>query len=831
MRVRRLTAVVMSVAGALVGVLALGGGSALAAAPPAIEEESVLNVTSTSAVFEATVNPGGAPTTYHVEYDTSEYTSTAPHGTSIPAPNELAGTGTEPVSVQMFIQGLSPATVYHYRLVATNEIETVTGADRTFTTQNTGTSSSLPDGRQYELVSPPVKDGTRALRIEGYAGGGVVQASEDGNGITYLTSEPPELDAPANSVGTQLLSSRGPEGWTTRNISLPNSDSTGVSVGEGSEYRAFSTDLSIGLVTRQPEQGAPPPGSGAPEGYDNSYLVNSASGQAEALMKLPFIPKNGIFSEPSFSMHLATASPDLRHIVVYTSEGGLSSGMPPNKENDGNLYEWTAGRFESINILPDGAPDLEEGTDQGTVTRIADHGRSISDDGSRVVWADSSNLYVRKDIGTPQVETALISPEAGNGGSLIFRAESSDGSRVFFTRGNTGTESLFEYDVETGSTNELAGDVSGVVGVDENGDYVYFVSTAVLGGGRPGAENLYVWHEDKTRFIATLAGGDEQEKDFGKWELGMAADWAEYTAWRTARVTPDGEQLVFLSREPLTGYDNTVVGRDSCGGVGTVEEVRQPARCEEVFHYDATSGRLICVSCNPDGARPTAPSGIVPGTPFQNGAALYDSRPMSNNGGRVFFDSGDALVPADTNGQEDVYEWEEIGEGTCGEAGGCVSLISTGKGSERSSFLDASIGGNDVFFLTADELVNNDDDDSYDVYDARECSQQAPCPAIAPVAPPPCDTGDGCRPAPSPEPTVFGVPASATFTGSGNPTAPVSTQTGKSKKKIKGKSKSKSKRKARHTAKAKGSGKRTGRGVKTRRSSTGRSFADQKGGR
>ena len=40
--------------------------------------------------------------------------------------------------------------------------------------------------------------------------------------------------------------------------------------------------------------------------------------------------------------------------------------------------------------------------------------------------------------------------------------------------------------------------------------------------------------------------------------------------------------------------------------------------------------------------------------------------------------------------------------------------------------------------------------------------------------PPPCTTADSCRPAPSPQPEVFGTPSSATFTGPGNltPEAP-----------------------------------------------------------
>ena len=99
--------------------------------------------------------------------------------------------------------------------------------------------------------------------------------------------------------------------------------------------------------------------------------------------------------------------------------------------------------------------------------------------------------------------------------------------------------------------------------------------------------------------------------------------------------------------------------------------------------------------------------------------------------------------------------------------GGCVSLVSSGESQEESVFMDASESGDDVFFVTGQPLVDRDYDHALDVYDARVCSAQAPC-ASEPVAPPPCDSGDSCKAAPSPQPEIFGAPASATFNGQGN---------------------------------------------------------------
>ena len=46
---------------------------------------------------------------------------------------------------------------------------------------------------------------------------------------------------------------------------------------------------------------------------------------------------------------------------------------------------------------------------------------------------------------------------------------------------------------------------------------------------------------------------------------------------------------------------------------------------------------------------------------------LHASNVLSADGKRLFFNSNDALLPRDTNGAQDVYEWEAPGSGRCGE--------------------------------------------------------------------------------------------------------------------------------------------------------------------
>jgi hypothetical protein len=329
--------------------------------------------------------------------------------------------------------------------------------------------------------------------------------------------------------------------------------------------------------------------------------------------------------------------------------------------------------------------------------------------------------------------------------------------------------------------------------------------------------NLYVEHDndggwEAPRFIAAISGIDAYH------DAHFAA-----LSQHTAGSSPDGRYLAFMSDRSLTGYDNVDVNP------GAYEEEEYevvykdgqpvPAHDEEVYLYHAETspsgqlepGKLVCASCNPTGARPdgeryfsAAPSaeeeqeemGFVGGydvwehdqwlaanTPgwvnYSHKDGAHQPRYLSNSG-RLFFNSHDPLVPQDVNGQWDVYEYEPPGAGDCTtstrsasdvydpKAEGCVGLISSGESSEQSAFLDASESGGDVFFMTLSQLVPQDVDHSMDVYDAHECTTAAPCFPPSAAAPPPCTTEASCKPAPEPQPSIYGPPPSATFSGPGN---------------------------------------------------------------
>ena len=228
---------------------------------------------------------------------------------------------------------------------------------------------------------------------------------------------------------------------------------------------------------------------------------------------------------------------------------------------------------------------------------------------------------------------------------------------------------------------------------------------------------------------------------------------------------------------------------------------RQPrskrARDEEVFLYDANTHRLVVRVVQPlrratawrarhrttpakglgcssiaRGSGVTATedrwlAGSIPGwTPLEPNSAPYQSRYLSDSG-RLFFNGADALVPQDTNGKEDVYQYEPAGLGSCEQTAGCVALSHRGIAKHESAFLDASASGDDVFFVTAGQLVATDRDNSFDVYDARVCTESSPCLKPPPPPPAPCGSEASCRP-PAPAAQGSERPRAPTFSGPGN---------------------------------------------------------------
>ncbi len=757
-------------------------------APMLVDGPWVSDVASTSATIAVQIDPLGSDTEYRLEYGTS-----TSYGKSL---SGNVGEGTTYVPVSFHRQELLPDTTYHYRVVASNEVGMVEGLDHVFTTQPAGGQElTLADGREWELVSPPDKAGGLIEPFEE----GQIQAAVDGDGIAYVTNQPTGEKPRGNAATSSILAMRGPSGWRSEDISTPYNIPKGENA---SGIELFGATNGVELLSPNLTSAIIEPAfadysfSLSPEAPERTvYMRNNTAGTYTPLVSNNNVPFGVKYGGRSFGvtsggseMHFVGASLNLSHIILESPEQLTAEVRPPECETSEcshptHLFEWSAGELQLVSILPGGEPAASSELASGGKESAS----AVSEDGRWVVWNQSNtSLYVRDmaerktySLGGPLARFEMMSGE----GSRIFVLEKGE-LYVFSTATDTRTDITADH----GDSEGNASVKEAVLGISENGSYVYFVAKGVLAqGGVSGAPNVYVAHDTgdgwSISYVVTLSNEDEKD-----WSSASGRNPVERKL-TSSRISPNGQYLAFMSNRSLTGYDNL----DANSG--------QPD--EEVFEYDIASDKIVCVSCNPTGARPVGVldgdggelladrsgswseensssahwlAGLIPGWTYgeRTGPILHQPRYLSDSG-RLFFDSPDTLVPQDTNGLMDVYEYEPVGTGSCAmsdvtfneKSDGCLGLISSGTSASESVFLDASETGDDVFFLTSSRLTAADYDNSYDVYDAHVCSEAVPC-ANEPVSSPPCTSGDSCKAAPSPQPELFGSAPSATFSGKGN---------------------------------------------------------------
>jgi len=783
------------------------GSDASFTTPPAIliDPEWVSNLSAHSVTLSAELNPLGVEAEAWLEYGVN-----GSFGQVVPLAN--LGEGFDLVLRQATLTGLQAATTYHYRFSARDtrdgHVYTVHGADRTFTTQFGGLGFQLADQRVWEMVSPPDKHGG----ILGSAAEviSIVQAGADGDGLAYQSYGSIEADPEGNRIlePSMNLARRQADGsWRSKDITSPNETVTPIAGGE-SEFKLFNPDLSEALL--DPRSGTPLSPE-APNKRTPYLRENSEPAVYTPLLTDANLPPGTEFGDPEEvgrAVKVIAATPDLRHVGLY-SDVPLVEGAP-----EGAPYEWSGGQIKPVSVLPAG-----EGGAIVTARHIGSGPAmvrgAISEDGYRVFWSPGTNfseisaLYVRD---TQAGESGRLDlKEAGATGfgtaNPVFQGASADGRVVFFTDFQQLTEDasptgadLYRCELPAGSvasgcatlTNlsipagaHKSAQVQGLApALTDDGSTIYFVAKGIL-DTRPnafgdsavsGQPNLYLWQQGEgVRFIATLA--DEDRTDWGQ---NSASSSESFATALTATASPSGRYLAFMSQRSLTGYDN----RDESSG----------GAAPEVFRYDSAAEQLDCVSCNPSGARPRSaepsqafgglvdpwnlwagqlvaaslPEATRTGT-GNVGVSLYRSRAVLDSG-RVFFNAIDPLVPSDSNGQWDVYQYEPLGVGDCSSSSGgassshlgeaCVSLLSSGTAEEEAAFLDADETGNNAFIFTPAQLSVLDEDHELDVYDARVDGIAAKRPVN-----PEC-LGEACQPA-APATNDL-TPASSAFNGAGN---------------------------------------------------------------
>ncbi len=738
-----------------------------------------------SATLNTTVNPLGIPASGYFEYVTEAQFQANEFDEATKAPNVDAseapldfGAGEAPVAKVVTLPGLAPNTTYRYRIVVSDSfVDEKFGPTQSFTTfparsnptnscanvaSRIGPGAHLPDCRAYEMVSPVNKNGgdIKVLNSTLNYAARLEQSSADGSRFAFssVTAFADAVSAPWTS---EYLANRiDGVGWFTQAISPPresNSLTFTPAFKWDIQYKTFSPDLGSGWLIHDTN---PPLDECAPADTLNLYRRDNTTGSYEALTTT--FPTN--VASGGYELELQGVSADEAH-AVFRANGKLTSKASTSTLSQVYMHvkdpEGGCGELKLVSVLPNGSATA---TDSSLATFKGLPGESrgnavanaLSADGSRAFWSTAGNvaLYLREmEIG----KTVLIA----TGGE--YQAANPSGSKALYAI----DEKLFEVDAakalagQPGASTPIADKFKGIAATTADLSRIYFVSTEALGGEGVAKEpNLYLREGGATKLVTTLYGGDAT---LPGGDIGGGFNYQGFLVGSSnsnangVRASADGSHLAFVSAGSPTGYDNT----DAADPQGR--------KALEVYLYDAGTGKLACISCNPSGARPQGREFKSFGSPLIRRVAarlpagqnqFFTPRALSADGNHLFFDSFDALVPSDRNKMGDVYEWTRAsGQEECEaqgaelfvpKAGGCLSLISSGQDEVDSELADMTPDGHDVFIRTGSSLLPQDPG-QIDVYDARiggglpippplgeDCETPANsklCPNPAPVGP------------------------------------------------------------------------------------------------
>ena len=573
--------------------------------------------------------------------------------------------------------------------------------------------------RGIELVNSPDKGNQNVYPFQAQ---GFPLISPDGDRVVWGVAGA----APGGVSGSfnTFVAERTSHGWTSKSVLPPLAEQVGDTTSGHYALDAVTPDLSHFIFTA-------PEGGGL--GTAGRILVRIDLDQnQEVLQRYP---------ETVFSGG-----------IDLTDDGGTvllpGQGTPRHLEDVGR-----PGAPEVVSVMPDGQPNecpLEFGDGLVGIQRLA--GNHVLDvaSGARLYFQARENGSSCTSTSTPSAlyerdredeETLLVDPGVPNHSPEFIRA-SPNGRLAYFATWSeldpsdlNSDADIYRWDDGTRTSRCLTCVVSDAklkewntglayLRVSDDLSHAYFESTRELvpGRGHAGDDNLYVLSGGEIRFVADLASP-------AGFEPGVLGEF-------TSRLSQDGHALVFESR-PLTADPIAPECKSPEGSLGA---------CTELYRYDDRDGSLKCISCNKEGATTHSIGawGLNSSGEFQ----------VSADGETVAFTTAEPLVPSDTNGTADVYEWRD----------GDARLVSDGvtpfneAGSAAPTVYGVSADGRDIFFSLVDPgLTGFEQDGLANLYDARIGGGFD----LPPPTPPSCDE-EACQ-GPIPPPPAFEAPGTSTF--------------------------------------------------------------------
>jgi hypothetical protein len=302
---------------------------------------------------------------------------------------------------------------------------------------------------------------------------------------------------------------------------------------------------------------------------------------------------------------------------------------------------------------------------------------AVSDDGSRALFSTTEALVPGDtDFRIDVYEraggiTRLLStgPTGGNSAfDATFGGASSDGLRVFFTTSERlvpgDTDNARDVYLRTGGATTLIstgpaggnGDADAdITGITDDGTLAFFVTNEQLtSADQDTSFDIYSRSDTTTELISTGPG------------VGNGPHTAVFNG-----ASADGSEVVFTTSEQMDVADT---------------DLRPDI-------YMRTAGTTSLVSIGPNGG---------------NGAIDPIFFDISTDGTKVFFETNESLVTADTDSAADVYERD----------GSTTALVSAGGvASNAANYAGSSADGSRVFFETDESLSGADVDSVSDVYE------------------------------------------------------------------------------------------------------------------
>lgn len=618
-----------------------------------------------------------------------------------------------------------------------------------------GPSALLPDCRAYELVTPPDSNGRL---VAPPSSSGFISpwdqfptelASASGSSIIYMTYGTPlrELAGPGG-VFDVYQAQRSISGWgATRRLTPSGSESVTAYPG------GISADGLYAFVNPQGNVAL-----GMPAGTLAERAISDYLSKPDGTFELT--GKGDLGNEPYAQGRYI--SPGGKHIIFSTGHDEAQSiwctdpvskcevkPLEPNAppEGTGAVYDRSAkGPPDVVSLLPgDKTPAAGEQA----------YYQGVSKDGSVVAFKISGVLYVR--VSNARTEKVAV-------GEPTYAGLSDDGGFLYYVK--EGNIHRFDTASETDVQVNSSGDAE-LVNVSGDGSHAYFISKSQLDGskGAAGEPNLYVWSGALPEYIATVAPSDLERTSGTGLETPALTRWTSYAVAPqsspkeglkgpgadSSRTTPGGSVLIFESRAKLTSYEN--------------------AGHTEIYRYDDQDKSLVCVSCNPTDEPATADARLQEIRRLAEAPIAIHN--LSDDGSRIFFESAEALAERDTDGVNDIYEWQEE------EGGASLELISSGESTNYlgekdevefphfpspNVLVSVTPSGNDVVFFSQDALVPAAGVGGVPaLYDAR-VNGGFP----KPEAPHACSEEE-CRPPISNAPSLL-APNSEVATGEGNVT-------------------------------------------------------------